>query len=128
MYVIKPNHTAKPIGEKNKNSFYFPAYELIIDDLRDYRFFNEDMIHPSKVAIDYVWQRFSDMYFDEKTKQINQQIKKIIQAKNHRPFEVQSIDYQQFINNQIVKIRNYQTQFPTVNFETDLDWFQNLLK
>jgi hypothetical protein len=93
---------------------YFPAYELVLDDLRDYRFFNADMIHPSKLAIDYVWNYFSEIYFSNKTKQIIHQIDKIIQAKNHRPFDEDSKMHQNFIQNQIDKIH--------------LEWFDKRLK
>lgn len=64
---------------------YFPAYELVLDDLRDYRFFEKDMIHPNQQAIDYVFERFSATYFDEKTVQIAKLSKKIRQLEHHRP-------------------------------------------
>lgn len=103
---------------------YFPSYELIIDDLRDYRFYKEDMIHPSKVAIDYVWNNFENAFFSVQTQQINQQIRKIIQAKNHRPFDENSENYQLFLRKQIDKINNLQQQYPFLNFAEDLKWFE----
>lgn len=63
---------------------YFPAYELIVDDLRDYRFYKEDLIHPTKQAVDYVFEKFGDTYFSEKTKQGVEIQKSIWQLKNHR--------------------------------------------
>jgi hypothetical protein len=100
---------------------YFPSYELVIDDLRDYRFYKEDMIHPSKVAIDYIWKTFSTSYFEEGTKQVNQQIHKLIQAKNHRVENVNSVKYQLFIKNQVKKIEQLQKQYKWMNFEQDLN-------
>ena len=56
---------------------YFPAYELVTDDLRDYRFYKEDMAHPNEQAIDYVWEKFSDVYFNDETKQLLKKIKDV---------------------------------------------------
>jgi len=67
-----------------ENIIYFPAYELIIDDLRDYRFYKEDMIHPTIQAIEYVFDKFSDCYFSEKTKTIVGLKKDLINLENHR--------------------------------------------
>lgn len=103
---------------------YFPAYELLMDDLRDYRFYEKDMIHPSKIAIDYIWEAFANTYFEEKTKQINLQIKKVNQAKNHRPLNPNSLDYQKFIHSQIGKIKKLQKQFSYINFQEDLAHFE----
>jgi hypothetical protein len=106
---------------------YFPAYELVLDDLRDYRFFKDDMIHPSKLAIDYVWDYFKKTYFSEKTSELNRQIDRLIQAKNHRPFEERSESHQKFIQNQIQKIRQLEKQFSFLNFEKELNWFSEKL-
>ena len=58
------------VNGKSSNSqcFYFPSYEIMMDELRDYRFYADDMIHPSEKAVEYIWQRFQDTYFDNKTK------------------------------------------------------------
>lgn len=60
------NHSL-PTGRVRGGS-YFPSYEIMMDELRDYRFYADDMIHPSGVAVEYIWQRFQDTYFDNKTK------------------------------------------------------------
>lgn len=105
---------------------YFPSYELVIDDLRDYRFYKEDMIHPSKVAIDYIWNAFSTCYFEERTQQANQQIHKLIQAKNHRVENPNSAEYQLFIKNQIKKIEQLQQQYKWIDFEKELKQWKQL--
>ncbi|MBA3663188.1 MAG: GSCFA domain-containing protein [Bacteroidetes bacterium] len=66
------------------NCSYFPAYELVNDDLRDYRFYKEDMAHPNDQAIDYVWDKFSECFFNDKTKELNQKIQKLNLALQHR--------------------------------------------
>jgi hypothetical protein len=64
---------------------YFPAYELMMDELRDYRFYAEDMLHPSPQALRYIWERFAETAFSEETKNIVREAEKIIAAQNHRP-------------------------------------------
>ncbi|WP_291072764.1 GSCFA domain-containing protein [Empedobacter sp. UBA5987] len=82
---------------QNNQVEYFPSYELVLDDLRDYRFFKEDLIHPSKQAVDYIWEKFSETYFEQSTQTIIQKINKVISAINHRPFNEGSDNYQQFL-------------------------------
>lgn len=73
------------IISETENVDYFPAYELLIDDLRDYRFYADDMLHPSPVAIDYIWQHFANTYFSEQTKTIVKQASRLTQRALHRP-------------------------------------------
>ncbi len=106
---------------------YFPAYELILDDLRDYRFFNADMIHPSEVAIEYVWQHFSQAFFNEETQQINEQIRAIVEASRHRAFHLQSAQHQLFIQKQLSKIEQLVQQYPFLNFAPEQAAFNTQL-
>lgn len=103
---------------------YFPAYELILDDLRDYRFFNADMIHPNEVAIDYVWQRFAEVFFDKNTQDLISQIEAIVQASQHRPFHAQSQQHQAFAQQQLAKIKRLEQQYDFLNFTTERLFFQ----
>ena len=76
---------------------YFPSYEILIDVLRDYRFYKEDMIHPTDQAIDYIWAKFSRSYFDKETLNFIKQWEKLIKAMNHRPFHPETSAHQQFL-------------------------------
>ena len=76
---------------------YFPSYEIVIDELRDYRFFKEDMVHPSSQAINYVWKRFADTYFDEETSQFMEDWNKVLSALNHTPLLATSTQHQKFL-------------------------------
>jgi len=76
--------------------FYFPAYEILLDDLRDYRFYSEDMLHPSSQAIDYVWGKFSETYFDNETIKKAYEFEKIQKSLNHIPLQPESEAYRQF--------------------------------
>ncbi|MDR1610029.1 MAG: GSCFA domain-containing protein [Candidatus Symbiothrix sp.] len=79
------------------DAYYFPSYEIVMDDLRDYRFYAEDLIHPSSQAIDYIWEKFSDAYFDEETQKIVREFESIERALNHKPFYPESEEYKSFI-------------------------------
>jgi len=80
-----------------ENVHYFPAYEIQLDELRDYRFYASDMLHPSDVAIDYIWQRFSDTYFDETTTRMKREFEQLQSDLSHRPMFPDSEEYEKFI-------------------------------
>jgi hypothetical protein len=94
--------------KNNSNCHYFPAYELQNDDLRDYRFYKEDLAHPNTQAIEYIWEKFSESAFSEKTRTINSEISKLKAAQNHRKLSASAEGdqkLQDFIQSQKLKIR-----------------------
>ena len=103
------------IVKSNKNTYYFPAYELLTDDLRDYRFYADDLVHPSTLAIEYIWQYFGDVFFDEKTKELNNRIEKITRSLEHKPFFPQSEKHKQFLAALQEEIKDFQAQYPYIN-------------
>jgi lysophospholipase L1-like esterase len=76
---------------------YFPAYEIVLDELRDYRFYQPDMLHPSPQAVDFIWERFADVYFSPRTKQFIRDWQPVKDALRHHPFHPESDDYQRFL-------------------------------
>lgn len=82
---------------KQQNIKYFPSYEIVLDDLRDYRFFADDMAHPSPLAVDYIWEKFGEMFFDESTQQLSFRVEKLKKSFAHRPFNPNSEEYQKFL-------------------------------
>ena len=76
---------------------YFPAYEIVLDELRDYRFYQPDMLHPSDQAVEYIWQQLVEAYFSERAKQFLCEWKPIKEALGHRPFHPESDTYRQFL-------------------------------
>ena len=76
---------------------YFPAYEIVLDELRDYRFYQPDMLHPSDQTVEYIWQQFVDAYFSHRAKQFLREWKPIKEALGHRPFNPESEAYRQFL-------------------------------
>ncbi|WP_339901963.1 GSCFA domain-containing protein [uncultured Cyclobacterium sp.] len=77
--------------------YYFPAYEIMMDDLRDYRFYKDDMIHPSFMAEEYIWEQFQTAFFNEETKDLIQHVDQIKRNLKHRPFNPQSQAHQKFL-------------------------------
>lgn len=109
------------------NIDYFPAYEIFMDDLRDYRFYKDDLIHPSDMSIKYVWEKFSDIYFNQETISIIDKIKNIDLALNHRPINVNSENHQKFLKAQIENISKIFLKYPQLDFENEIKYFSNLL-
>ncbi len=83
----------------HQTTFYFPSYDILIDDLRDYRFYASDMLHPNETSINYVWELFKNVWMEQKTGEIIQEISQIIRDLNHRPFHPLNENHQKFLNN-----------------------------
>ena len=107
--------------------FYFPAYELMLDDLRDYRFYEKDMIHPSDLAIDYIWDFFETYFLNDKDKSTRNKIVTIQKAALHRPFNPKTEIYKNFIQNNLLKIKELQTQLKHSYWGDELAFFEQFL-
>lgn len=116
------------ICDEKDNVFYYPAYELVNDVLRDYRFYKEDLAHPNETAIDFVFEKFSHSFFDDKTKEITKEIEKILTAMKHKPFHKESEAHQKFIASQIQNIRYIESACPFIDFSKEKDFFQQQVK
>jgi len=113
------------LTEKNRDCFYFPAYELIIDDLRDYRFFAEDMVHPNYAATNYVWEKFIATCIDEPTQQLMKEIAVIVAAKNHKPFNPTSEQHRKFLQTNLEKVKKLKQQFPYLDLDEEENFFKS---
>jgi len=102
------------------NCHYLPSYELLIDDLRDYRYFNEDMVHPSNQAIEYIWDKISYHLLDPNERILRSDISKIVQAAMHRPFDPNSEKHKAFVAKQIKSIKSLATTHPNLDFTQEL--------
>jgi hypothetical protein len=98
---------------------YFPAYELVLDDLRDYRFYAEDLVHPSDMAVAYVWEHFSQVFFDEKTRLLNTEIARIAAASRHRPFHADTAAHRAFQQKQLAAIAALERAHPGLDFHAE---------
>ena len=88
----------------------------MMDELRDYRFYSEDMIHPNKIAINYIWEKFSETWFEENTVSTMKEIELIQKGMAHKPFDKNSEKHQNFLQNLESKKEKIRTQFPFINF------------
>ena len=94
--------------------YYYPSYELVMDDLRDYRFYAKDMIHINPQAVDYIYTHFQDSFYSDNTKNIEQQVIKLKQALNHRPFNPNTKEHQEFIETTKAKIKLLKQEYPEI--------------
>lgn len=95
---------------------YFPSYEIMMDELRDYRFYSEDMLHPNKAAIDYIWEKFSESWISNDSKIFNTKIDKIQKALAHSPREENSESHRKFLTKIQGKIEEIQKKYPEITF------------
>ena len=99
--------------------FYFPAYELLLDELRDYRFYAEDLVHPSAVAVSHVWERFSEAVFDLKTRQLMADVQEVARALQHKPFHPDSQEYKRFLEQLLLKIEQLSDKYPYLELDNE---------
>ncbi|MBO7337220.1 MAG: GSCFA domain-containing protein [Paludibacteraceae bacterium] len=98
---------------------YFPAYELLIDDLRDYRFFADDMAHPSPAAVDYVFAAFCERYFTDTTDRTASEVRKLTRSLSHRPLTSDD-NYRRFVESQLAKFQAFASEHKEVDLSNDI--------
>lgn len=107
------NHSPSPGGrETGGEAFYFPSYEIVLDELRDYRFYKADMLHPSDQAVDYIWERMAATFFTQETFDFLKAWKPIREALDHRPFDASSPAYQAFLAQTQKKAEALRQRYP----------------
>lgn len=119
---------SKQLEDKFEQVSYFPSYEIVLDDLRDYRFYESDMLHPNQLAVDYIWERFAEAYFMEQTLAICEKSGKISQAVQHRPFDTQTIAFKTFVNKNLQLIEKLKMEYPYINLDKETTYFANVIK
>lgn len=113
--------------ESYEEVYYFPSYEIVMDELRDYRFYNEDMLHPNDLAIRYIGERFSDTFFDKQTQRIIKEWQKIYKAISHKSFNEKAEEYKQFLRQTLLKMSNLKDKYPYFECENELLTLTNKL-
>ena len=96
---------------------YFPAYEIINDELRDYRFYAPDMLHPSEQAVEYIWEILRENYFSQEAKHFIEEWKPIKEALSHRPFNPEAQEYKDFMEKTMRKMDELKKKYPSMNNE-----------
>ena len=95
---------------------YFPSYEIMMDELRDYRFYDRDMVHPNKLAVDYIWERFTKVYIPANAQKIMAEVETIQKGMSHRPFNEHSQAHQKFLDDLEFKKQRLQEKVPHITF------------
>ena len=98
--------------EKVTGATYFPAYEIVNDELRDYRFYKEDMLHPSDQAVEYTWERLSDVYLSAEAKAFLKEWAPLKAVMNHKPFDPDSEEYRTLMDKTMLKVAALQKKYP----------------
>jgi len=111
LHEVLKNHNSKLLTPN-----YFPSYEIMMDELRDYRFYAEDMLHPNQVAIDYIWHKFSENYISEESISTMQEVSEIQKSLRHRSFNPESEQHQKFLAKLQQKISAIQEKWIHIKF------------
>ena len=106
-----------------ENAYYFPSYEILIDDLRDYRYYADDLAHPSKMAVEYVWERFCEYALTDKARELLPQIEQIVSAAEHRPFNPESDAHRAFCRKMLAKAE----EMHEIDFALEKEAFERYL-
>lgn len=112
------------VCNEHSNVTYFPAYEILIDDLRDYRFYDDDLVHPSSSAIRYIADKFFDAALSTYTKELKTKVERIVQAASHRPTNPHSQQHQEFCHRQLELI----AEMKNIDFSREKEIFEQMLQ
>ena len=107
---------AHQLIDYRKKIFYFPSYEIMMDELRDYRFYNEDMVHPNPLAVKYIWEKFREVWISEHAFEIMKSVDTIQKGLSHKPFNPNTERHRVFQKNLEEKILDLQQQLPNLQF------------
>jgi len=103
--------------------YYFPAYELVIDVLRDYRFYDIDLVHPNYAATEFVLEKFAETCIDENTQKLMEEVRSIVIARKHKAFQPETIAHKQFLESYFEKTKTLQTKYSFLNLQEELNYF-----
>jgi len=107
------------LADKFDRIHYFPAYELVIDVLRDYRFYDVDLVHPNYQATQYVFEQFAETWIDEPSRSIMRELEPLLIAAGHRPQHSGSLAHRQFLDDQLVRVRRLQEKYPFLDLNQE---------
>ncbi len=116
------------LAERYPTVHYYPSYELMMDDLRDYRFYAEDMLHPSSVAVSYIWDHFTDSFFNKQTKEMAKQVQQIRKAMEHRPFRPDDPAYRRFAQKNLAAIEGLALSEPALDLGEEKAFFELIIR
>jgi hypothetical protein len=103
--------------------YYFPAYELVIDVLRDYRFYDIDMVHPNYPATEFVMEKFKENFIDGESQQLMEEVKKIVVARKHKAFQPETNAHKTFLKNHLDKAKELQSKYSFLDLKEEINYF-----
>lgn len=115
-HLISAIHHSLSLRAQSRSLCYFPSFEIMMDELRDYRFYTEDMLHPNSTAIEIIWEKFSKVWISSKAEALQKEIVSIQTGLNHKPFNPKSEEHLQFSEKLQKKIVSIQNKFPHIKF------------
>jgi hypothetical protein len=118
--LIEAVHT---LVDKFDHLHYFPAYEMVIDVLRDYRYYDIDLVHPNYQATGYVWEQFSRTYLDEESRLVAEEVKKLVIARKHKAFHPETNAHKEFLNSSLIKVEQLQSRYPFLDLSGEIRYF-----
>jgi len=110
--LLAVNKVISDLSSQTSHLYYFPAYEIVNDELRDYRFYKEDMLHPSDQTVEYIWQRLSEVYLSDEAKAFLAEWAPIKAVLNHKPFDPDSEDYKALMDKTMLKVAALSEKYP----------------
>ncbi len=116
------------LTSESRNMYYFPAYELVIDVLRDYRFYDIDLVHPNYAATEFVFEKFTEYYMGKEDLLLIEEIRDILKAYKHKPFQPSSQAHLNFIKAYLVKVLQFQQKHPYIDLSMELAYFSEQAK
>jgi len=102
---------------------YFPSYELVVDDLRDYRFYAEDMVHPNYQATRYVWEKFTAAAISGRSREVMKEIEQLNMALHHKPLHPDSVEHMKFRNKYKEIAQSLASRFPSLDLSKEINHF-----
>lgn len=113
----------RELQERFNQVFYFPSYEIFMDDLRDYRFYEPDLLHPGSAGVDYVWEKFCAACIDRKTRLLMIEIGTVLRACKHRSKGFMTPSHQKFLRANLEKVSLLQNRYPDLDFSAEIRHF-----
>jgi GSCFA family protein len=114
------------LAQKCERVSYFPAYELVIDVLRDYRFYDVDLVHPNYMATEFVLEKFAEACIEENSRALMEEVKQIVMARKHKVFQPQTIAHKQFLETYFEKTRALSARYPFLDLRDEMDYFDRM--
>lgn len=116
-------HAVDKLTRNQENLHYFPSYELVVDDLRDYRFYAEDMVHPNYLATRYVWEKFSSSCINGRSREVMKELEHLNMAYHHKPLHPHSTEHSKFRNKYKEIAKSLASRFPSIDLSKEINHF-----